>query len=239
MGHLANQVAARLSQCGRSAYSLSSFNCAGIPGSRSPCFLLLRGDARVDDRPIVGRGKKRSPEMFGVEVVNSIFSEIGQSVIRAITGRLFTKEQIDAIVRNSVGKHFADLFPTAQDERDAIERVAEAEAHITQATAIVTKLQVDLNSRSETLRALIAEIEDKQKLAQHYETLASAGEKQTAAIRSEMEKVIRQELIAQANKGRHIRQAASFAIWLFTLVVGAALGTYFPDIVKFLKTLIA
>jgi hypothetical protein len=88
------------------------------------------------------------------------------------------------------------------------------------------------------LRELLAQVEDKKKLADHYATLASANEKQTAAIRSELEKAIRQELVAQANKGRRIRQAASFALWLFTLVAGAALGTYFPDIVTFFKTLV-
>jgi len=172
--------------------------------------------------------------MVGLEAIST---EISQQVIRAITGRLFTKEQIDTIVRNSIGKHFADFFPTPDDEREAIERVAEAEAHIAKATDIVAKLQSDLNSRSAALRALLADIETKQKLAEHYATLASANEKQTAAIRAELEKVIRDELIAQGNKGRRLRQAASFIVWTLTLVIGAALGAYFLDIVEYIKSL--
>src|SRR6266571_8304111 len=120
--------------------------------------------------------------MYGLNIINLLSAEISQQVIRAITGRLFTKEQIDAIAKNSFGKHFAEFFPTPEDEREAIERVVEAEAHIAKATAIVTKLQADLNSRSVALRAVLADIEDKQKLAEHYATLASANEKQTAAI---------------------------------------------------------
>jgi hypothetical protein len=175
--------------------------------------------------------------MVGLEAINSLSAEISQQIIRAITGRLFTKEQIDAIVKNSIGKHFAEFFPTAEEEREAIQRVVEAEAHIAKATAIVVKLQADLNSRSAALRALLADIEDKQKLAEHYATLASANENQVTAIRAELEKAIRQELIAQANKGRRLRQSASFIVWALTLVAGAALGAYFLDIVEYIKSL--
>jgi hypothetical protein len=171
-------------------------------------------------------------------LVNTLIHEIMQQLIRALTGRLFTKQQIDTIVRNSIGKHFAEYFPTAEEERDAIERVAEAESHIAKATAIVAKLQTDLNSRSESLRRLLTEIEEKQKLAEHYATLATTSEKQTAAFRGEIESAIRQELIAQANKGKRMRQAASFIVWAFTLVAGAALGAYFTDIVTLMKPLV-
>jgi hypothetical protein len=172
-----------------------------------------------------------------LNLISELYAEIGQQVIRAITGRLFTKKQIDAIVKNSIGKHFAEFFPTPEEEREAIERVVEAEAHIAKATAIVAQLQADLTSRSAALRALLADIEEKQKLAEHYAALASANEKQTAAIRGELEKAIRQELIAQANKGRRLRQAASFIAWTVTLVAGAALGAYFLDVIQYIKSL--
>jgi len=173
-----------------------------------------------------------------LKVINSLTWEIGQQVIRAVTGRLFTKEQVDAIVNNSIGKHFAEFFPTPEDQRDAIERVAEAEVHIAKATAIVAKLQTDLNSRSVALRALLVDIDEKQKLAEHYAALASANENQTAAIRAELEKAVRHELIVQTNKGKRLRQAASFIVWTVTLVAGAALGAYFLDIVKYIKSLL-
>ena len=172
-----------------------------------------------------------------LELISGLLAEIGQQVVRDLTGRIFSKDQIDAIVKNFVGKRFAEFFPAPEEEREAIERVAEAEAHIERATAIVARLQTDLNSRSAALRALLTDIEEKQKLAEHYAALASANEKQTAAIRSELEKVIRDELIAQANKGRRLRQAASFIVWAVTLVAGAALGAYFLNIVDYVKSL--
>ncbi|MBV8753411.1 MAG: hypothetical protein JO328_11195 [Hyphomicrobiales bacterium] len=176
--------------------------------------------------------------MLASGVINALSSEISQQVVRAITGRMFTKEQIDTIVHNSIGKHFAEYFPTPGEEREAIERVAEAESHIVKATAIVAKLQADLNSRSVALRALLTDIDEKQKLAEHYATLATANEKQSAAIRLELEKAIRQELVAQANKGKRLRQAASFIVWSVTLVAGAALGAYFPIVVGFIGSLL-
>jgi hypothetical protein len=84
----------------------------------------------------------------------------------------------------------------------------------------------------------LKEIEEKQKVAERYSTLAAASEKQFAPMRSELEKVIRQELIAQANNGGRIRQAASFIVWVLTLVLGVALGTYVPNIVTFIKSLL-
>jgi hypothetical protein len=49
-----------------------------------------------------------------------------------------------------------------------------------------------------------------------------------------MEEALRNELVAQANKGKRLRQSASFIIWLVTLILGAALGVYFPKIVALL-----
>ena len=54
-----------------------------------------------------------------------------------------------------------------------------------------------------------------------------------------MEEVLRKELVAQAEKGRRLRQAVSFAIWLFTLVLGAWLGTYFKEVLPWAKALVA
>lgn len=51
-------------------------------------------------------------------------------------------------------------------------------------------------------------------------------------MRMEMERAIREQLIAQANQGKRMRQVASLIVWLVTLVLGAALGAYFDPIVK-------
>lgn len=164
--------------------------------------------------------------------ITALISEINVQVIRALTGSLFTKEQIDAITRHSVGKLLADFFPTDEQERDAIERVQEAEQHISRASQIILELQNTLKARSQTLQQMIVEIEEKKRVADHYTAMASATEEQVSAIRIEIERVVRKELVDQANKNRRVRQAASAILWVVTLIAGAALGAYFPRIVQ-------
>jgi hypothetical protein len=55
-----------------------------------------------------------------------------------------------------------------------------------------------------------------------------------SAIKHEIERAIRQELISQNENGRRARQALSAVIWMFTLIAGAALGAYFPTIIDYL-----
>jgi hypothetical protein len=164
--------------------------------------------------------------------ITELLLEINVQVIRALTGRLFTKEQIDAITKHSVGKLLADFFPADEQEKDAIQRVQEAELHISRASQIVLELQSTLKARSETLQQMITEIEEKKKVADNYAAMASATEAQVSAIRIEIERVVRKELVDQANKNRRVRQAASAILWVVTLVAGAALGAYFPRIVQ-------
>lgn len=46
-----------------------------------------------------------------------------------------------------------------------------------------------------------------------------------------MESALRQELVAQSERGKTTRQIASFMLWLLTLILGAALGAYFKEII--------
>lgn len=50
-----------------------------------------------------------------------------------------------------------------------------------------------------------------------------------------MEKTLKEQLIAQAEKGKRLRQAVSFVIWLVTLILGAALGAYFIPIINYIR----
>jgi len=99
-------------------------------------------------------------------------------------------------------------------------------------------MQSDLNSQTAHLDQLLTEIEEKKKLAERYQNLAEISQEKFEAFRLEMEETLRKEIIAQSDKGKRARQIASFLIWFFTLILGAALGTYFKDIVTWDRTFI-
>ena len=46
--------------------------------------------------------------------------------------------------------------------------------------------------------------------------------------------MVRKELVEQSQRGRGARMSASFIGWGLTLLVGAALGAYFRDVVDVL-----
>jgi len=92
-------------------------------------------------------------------------------------------------------------------------------------------MQEELSQQSSQLDALLAEVDEKRKLAEQYGQLAATNQKQFAAFRLEMEEALRKELGAQGEKGRRLRQVVSLAIWLLTLVIGAWLGTYFKEVI--------
>lgn len=151
---------------------------------------------------------------------------------RAVTGRFLSEKQIRSIARSTIGKYFADFLPEPKDERAARERVEEARQHIGKASSIISQMQQELAQQSVQLDVLLMEIEEKRKLAEKYEQLAATNQRHFAAFRTEMEEALRQELIAQQEKGRRLRQLASFAIWFVTLILGASLGAYFKEIVE-------
>jgi hypothetical protein len=174
--------------------------------------------------------------MFGF---GKLFDAVAIELTRAVTGRLFNDEQIRAVSKSAFGKYFADWLPEPTDERTARERVEEARLHIGKASSIITQMQGELTQQSAQLDELLVQVEEKKKLAEQYGHLAATNQQQFAAFRMEMEEVLRHELVAQAEKGRRLRQTASFAIWLITLVLGAWLGTYFKDVWGWFKTLLA
>jgi hypothetical protein len=162
-----------------------------------------------------------------IEILNAVSAEL----IRTATGRLFTDDQIRSVAGHAVGKYFADLLPEPSDDRSARERVDEARTHIAKATEIIGDLQGELSTQTQQLDQVLAEIEEKKVLALRYETLATTGKEQFAALKTEMEAALRQELFAQSERGKTTRRLASFFLWLLTLILGAALGTYFKEII--------
>jgi hypothetical protein len=174
--------------------------------------------------------------MFGLEAITQA---VTVELTRAITGRLFTEDQIRTVTKSAIGKYFSDFFPEIFDGKKARDRVEEARTHIDKASSIIGQMQTELAQQSEQLDMLLVEVEDKKKLAERYSQLATANRQLSDAMRAEMEEMLRKELIAQAEKGRKLRQLASFAIWLVTLVLGAWLGTYFKDVLVWLMTVAA
>ena len=170
-----------------------------------------------------------------MSILHSVVSAVGVELIRAVSGKLFTEDQVRAVSSHAVGKYFADLLPEPAEDRTARERVEEARSHIGKASSIIAAMQSELSTQTTQLDALLGEIEEKKKMADQYAQLAATSREQFSALRKEMEEVLRQELVAQSEKGKRVRQLASSIIWVLTLVLGAALGTYFKEVLVWIK----
>lgn len=165
----------------------------------------------------------------------SFYGEFISALFRAITGQLFTDQQIKNITSGAIGKYFSDFFPTPKDEEEAQQKVDAARRHIVAASSIILDMQNNLESQNNSLAQVLKEVEEKKKLADRYQTLAQTNQEEFTAFRVEMEESLRKELTEQAAKGKRLRQVASLLIWIITLTAGAAMGTYFKDIVAWFK----
>lgn len=167
-------------------------------------------------------------------LITSVTAEFLGALVRAFTGKLYTEEQIKTITSGTVGKYFAEFFPTPKDELAAQERVESARKHISAASAIIRDMEEDLETQNRKLGDLLKEVEQKKQLADRYQSLAHTNKNAFEAFRTEMELALRKELQEQAEKGKRIRQVVSILLWLVTLIAGAALGTYFKNIVTYI-----
>jgi len=118
---------------------------------------------------------------------------------------------------------------------DPRDKIMVAKRHMESAGAIFDELRADLDAQSKALDELVIKAEEKKKEADHYTRLASISEDAFSAYREEMERVIRVSLEEQAARGRRMRRIASGILTVTTLVVGAALGAYFKDIVAWMR----
>jgi lipopolysaccharide export LptBFGC system permease protein LptF len=171
-----------------------------------------------------------------LNTVSQIYSEALLQITRILTGRLFTEEQIKSITKHSLGRYLEALFPENEEEVDRTRRISIAQEHIISASKIMAEMRVDLDAQAEVADFLAAEIEEKKELAKKYSALAQNNQDAASAMRMEIEEAINQELRRQSLEGRTARKIASTIIWCVTLVIGAALGTYFKDITSFLMT---
>ena len=136
-----------------------------------------------------------------------------------------------------MGKYLADYFPDDEREKTQRERIELAQGHIVQASAIMSDMRVELDAQKETLEKLLAEIDEKKSAAKRYAKLAETNQDAVSAMRSEIESALREELVRQSTEDRGMRRAASAVLWLLTLVLGAALGTYFRELVAYIFSL--
>lgn len=173
-----------------------------------------------------------------LSIINSIIFEISSSISRSLTGQLFTDGQIKSFTSNAIGRYFSGWFPQPKDERKARKRVEAAKEYIDKASSIITAMHSDLDSQTTQLDHLLMEIKKKKTLAKKYEELAETSQEKFSAFRHEMEEILREKIIEESGKGKRVRQAASFLIWSFTLILGAALGAYFKLIVAWCATII-
>jgi len=112
-----------------------------------------------------------------------------------------------------------------------------AQAHIEDASSIISEMKVDLDAQKQTLATLVEEIEEKRSTAQKYAELALTNQNAVSAIRNELEIALREELTRQSEKGRFVRRVTSISLWVITLIIGAALGTYFKNIIALIASL--
>ena len=160
----------------------------------------------------------------------SLYIELAAVLTRAITGSLYTDDQIKSITKGATGKYLKEFFPETKDEVDSKNRVDSARDHIEAASTIIRDMQEDLEAQDKQLSTLLETITEKKKLADRYQTLADTNQEAFNAFRLEMEEALRKELVEQTNTGKRIRQLATGIIWLVTLIAGAALSTYFKEI---------
>jgi hypothetical protein len=164
--------------------------------------------------------------------LNKLIDEMFAVLMRSLTGRLFTDSELHRFTSHAIGRYFSEWFPEPERDRQARERVEEARNHISRASSIIAGMQSDLESQTEQLNKLLEEIDEKKELADRYARLADTNQEKFAAFREEMEEALRNELIQQSEQGKKLRRVASITIWFITLILGAALGAYFKDIVK-------
>jgi len=98
-------------------------------------------------------------------------------------------------------------------------------------------MQTELSTQVEKLNQVISDIDEKKKIAERYDAIAATNKDQVEAYKAELGEIIRAEIEIQSNKDRGLRRAVSVAVWVITLVAGATLGTYFKEIVVWVKSL--
>ena len=172
-----------------------------------------------------------------MSILTTLSAEVVSQATRALTGQLFTEDQIKGITDHSVGKYFKELFPDNELDRTQHERIELAQSHIVEASSIMAGMRSELDAQKETLETLLGEIEEKKSTAEKYAQLAETNQGAVSAVRQEIELTLREELVRQSKAGRGTRRIASALLWVTSLILGAALGSYFREVWGFVSSL--
>ena len=156
-----------------------------------------------------------------------------------ISGRILSEDQIKRISNDAIGKHFKDFLPIAEKDQTNQDRVEKAQESIARASGIIGEIKKDLDDQTRQLNEMLVKAETKKQQVEKYSALATMAESQAKAVREELTNTIRNELEAHTKKGRRVRQLVSLAAWLATLILGAALSSYFKDIWVWARTLLS
>jgi hypothetical protein len=62
--------------------------------------------------------------------LTTITAVIAVEIVRLLTGRLFTKDEISKITSHTIGRYLTELFPKIEEGKGVEDRVSEAQAHI-------------------------------------------------------------------------------------------------------------
>ncbi len=171
-----------------------------------------------------------------MSILTTLSAELVSQATRALTGQLFTEEQIKRITGHSVGKYLKELFPDNELKRTQRERIELAQGHIEEASLIMTDMRTELDAQKQTLGRSLGEIEEKKYTAENYAQLSDTNQGAVLAVRQEIETALREELVRQSKTGRGTRRVASALLWITTLVIGAALGSYFREVWGFVSS---
>lgn len=88
------------------------------------------------------------------------------------------------------------------------------------------------------LEVIAKDLEAKRAKAEEYATLVKADEPTIRAMRSQMEEAVRRELEQQSLRGRRLRQVLAAVGWLFTLLIGSAMGSHWKEIEDWIRTVL-
>jgi hypothetical protein len=92
-----------------------------------------------------------------VSFLAKLGDELLNVVMRTISGRLFTDQQIKTIISGANGKYFADVFPTPRHEQEPQPKVDVARKHIAAASSIILEMRQNLMSQNQDLERLLKE----------------------------------------------------------------------------------
>lgn len=140
-------------------------------------------------------------------------------MLRVSSGLNLPSDAVFGIVSDVVREYLSK-----QKSAPDIARASEASALLDRASAIIDQLEDDLASRKARLDALAADIEAKQREADHWAQLATLNQQQAAAITGEVERRIREQLRAEQDRDKWARRTAAALLWTITLLAGAAAG---------------